>query len=213
MMQVDLDLIWDYLCLKQPLKKSDIGILFGSPDLKTAEHGAALYRQGYFKKIVCSGGLGRGTEGVWKESEAVKYKRVLVENGVPDDDVFLEDQSTNSGENILYTKAFLEKNDWGKKSLILVQKPYMKRRLFAAFRKRWPEKEDFTVTSIDMDFNTYVANTHNMSKEEIINYMVGDLCRTWVYAEQGFQIPQIVPDDVMAAYERMVAAGYDKYVV
>jgi hypothetical protein len=43
--------------------------------------------------------------------------------------------------------------------------------------------------------------------------MVGDLQRIRLYAERGFQIPQDIPDDVWAAYEELVRAGYDQRLV
>jgi hypothetical protein len=43
--------------------------------------------------------------------------------------------------------------------------------------------------------------------------MVGDLQRLRVYPEKGFQIPQEIPADVWAAYEELVRAGYDKYLI
>ena len=43
--------------------------------------------------------------------------------------------------------------------------------------------------------------------------MVGDLQRVKVYAEKGFQIPQEIPGDVWAAFEALVAAGYDSRLV
>ena len=43
--------------------------------------------------------------------------------------------------------------------------------------------------------------------------MVGDLQRIRVYAEKGYQIPQDIPEDVWRAYEELVRAGYDKYLV
>ena len=46
-----------------------------------------------------------------------------------------------------------------------------------------------------------------------IALMVGDLQRLRVYAEKGFQAPLEVPDDIWAANERLVAAGYDQYVI
>ncbi len=43
--------------------------------------------------------------------------------------------------------------------------------------------------------------------------MVGDLQRVKLYAEKGFQIPQDIPPDVWAAFEALVAAGYDSRLV
>lgn len=38
--------------------------------------------------------------------------------------------------------------------------------------------------------------------------MLGDFIRIKTYAEQGFQIPQAIPEDVWKAYENLVNAGY-----
>ena len=46
-----------------------------------------------------------------------------------------------------------------------------------------------------------------------IALMVGDLQRLRVYAEKGFQAHVEVPDDIWSAYERLVAVGYDQYVI
>jgi hypothetical protein len=43
--------------------------------------------------------------------------------------------------------------------------------------------------------------------------MVGDFQRLLVYAERGWQTPQEIPDDVRAAYERLVAAGYTRHLI
>jgi hypothetical protein len=43
--------------------------------------------------------------------------------------------------------------------------------------------------------------------------MVGDLQRIREYPARGFQISQEIPDDVWEAYEKLVRAGYDKYLL
>ena len=59
------------------------------------------------------------------------------------------------------------------------------------------------------DGNEAVAGTD----ETTISLMVGDLQRLRVYAEMGFQAPVEVPDEIWSAYDRLVAAGYDQYVI
>lgn len=89
--------------------------------------------------------------------------------------------------------------------MIVVQKPYMERRAYATFKKIWPEME-VIVTSPPISFRDYTTAFH--SKDEIINIIVGDLQRIKMYADLGYQIPQIIPEDVWAAYEELVALGY-----
>jgi uncharacterized SAM-binding protein YcdF (DUF218 family) len=55
--------------------------------------------------------------------------------------VLVETRSTNTGENVLFTKRMLDERQIDVQSFIVVQKPYMERRSYATFRKVWPEKE------------------------------------------------------------------------
>jgi hypothetical protein len=90
----------------------------------------------------------------------------------------------------------------------------MERRSYATFRQLWPEKE-IVVTSPQVTFDDYLEHYSNeeLSREDVISIMVGDLQRIRLYAERGFQLPQKIPDDVWTAYEQLVKAGYDKYLV
>lgn len=208
-----IDILWDYLCFHEPVKKAEIGIVFGSHDLKTAQYAADLYHQGYFQTIICTGALGRNTQGVWTEGEAQRYNKVLIANQVPRNNILLEEKATNSGENILFTKALLEEKKWDKKSLLLIHKPYMQRRLFTAFRKRWPEKENFSLTGMPLSFREYIEQTDDLSKEEVIAMLVGDLQRIMVYPEKGYQIEQDIPPVVKQSYEALIKAGYTQHLL
>jgi hypothetical protein len=52
-----------------------------------------------------------------------------------------------------------------------------------------------------------------LSADDVVGIMVGDLQRIRLYPEKGFQIHQDIPDDVWRAYEELVEAGYDKYLL
>ena len=99
-------------------------------------------------------------------------------------------------------------------TFILVQKPYMERRAYATFKRRSPEK-NVIVTSPQVSFDDYLERYSNaaLSGDDVIGIMVGDLQRIRVYPERGWQIAQEIPDDVWTAFEKLVAAGYDKYLV
>ena len=43
--------------------------------------------------------------------------------------------------------------------------------------------------------------------------MVGDLQRIREYPARGFQVPQPIPNDVWQAYEALVTAGFDKFLI
>jgi hypothetical protein len=44
--------------------------------------------------------------------------------------------------------------------------------------------------------------------DRVITMLVGDTQRIWVYPQRGRAIEQDVPTDVMAAYTRLVDAGF-----
>ena len=67
------------------------------------------------------------------------------------------------------------------------------------------------VTSPQINFEDYP--TTEISLEEVIHIMVGDLQRIKIYPEKGFQVYQEIPAQVWAAYEELVALGYDSHLV
>jgi uncharacterized SAM-binding protein YcdF (DUF218 family) len=52
------------------------------------------------------------------------------ELGVPADKMLVEDQSTNTGENVRFSRALLAARGIPAQTLLLVQKPYMERRTY-----------------------------------------------------------------------------------
>jgi uncharacterized SAM-binding protein YcdF (DUF218 family) len=201
--------VWAYLKLDHKLGKADAILVLGSHDLRVAERGAQLFLDDWAPLLIFSGGRGRLTA-EWMETEADSFAEVAIKMGVPKDKIIIENKSTNTGENIEFTKQLLAKLKLNPKKFILVQKPYMERRAYATFKKRWPEKE-VIVTSPQIDFDHYP--TKELSKDEIINIMVGDLQRVKIYPAKGFQIPQEIPEDVWDAYEKLVKLGYARHLV
>ncbi len=202
--------LWDYHHMNHQLQKADCILTLGSHDLRVAERAAELYLQGWAPLLVFSGGLGRLTEGMWKEAEADQFAKIALAQGVPQEAFFIENRSTNTGENILFTQQLLHRNGLDPQRFIVVQKPYMERRSYATFKKHWPEKT-LLVTSPQIPFEQYA--TPDIPLEHVIQIMVGDLQRIKLYPKKGFQIEQEIPDDVWQAFEQLVALGFDQHLV
>jgi uncharacterized SAM-binding protein YcdF (DUF218 family) len=204
--------IWNYHQLHQPLEQADCILVLGSHDTRVAMHGAQLVLDDFAPLIVFSGGLGRLTEGVWKETEADTFARIALEMGVPRQKIFTENRSTNTGENIALTYELFLKNNLAVRKIILVQKPYMERRAYATFLKQWPGPPvEVMVTSPRISFEDYPSE--HISMEEVIHIMVGDLHRIDIYARKGFQVPQHIPPDVWEAYHLLVKKGFTGHMV
>lgn len=206
--------IWQYHQLHHELTRADAILVLCSHDIGVAERGAQLFLEGWAPLLIFSGGLGSITRHLWNEAEADQFARIAVRLGVPSDRILIENRSTNTGENIRFTKQLLSDAGLDPQTFIVVQKPYMERRSYATFKKVWPEKQ-VMVTSPQASFDEYLRRYSNaaLTSDDVIGIMVGDLQRIRLYPEKGFQIAQEIPDEVWQAYEELVKAGYDKYLI
>jgi uncharacterized SAM-binding protein YcdF (DUF218 family) len=206
--------LWDYHQLHHDPVPSDAILVLCSHDLRVAERGARLFLEGLAPLLIFSGGLGSITRALMTSPEADQFAAIARQMGVPADRILIENKSTNTGENVQFTRALLEARGLSIHSFIVVQKPYMERRSYATFRKVWPEPA-VRVTSPQVSMDEYLRGySHgSLSAHDVISIMVGDLQRIRVYAERGFQIPQEIPDHVWTAYQELVRAGYDSRLV
>ena len=206
--------IWRYHQMNHQLQPADAILVLCSHDQKVAERGAQLFLEGWAPLLIFSGGLGAITSSMWSKPEADQFAEIAIGLGVPREKILIENQSTNTGENILFTKRLLAQKQIDPRKFILVQKPYMERRSFATFKKVWPEKE-LVVTSPQVSFDEYLMSYANreLSSDDVISIMVGDLQRIKVYPDKGFQIHQEIPDEIWSAYQELVGAGYDQYLI
>jgi uncharacterized SAM-binding protein YcdF (DUF218 family) len=206
--------LWHYHQLNHQLSKADAILVLCSYDTAVAEYGAQLFLDGWAPWLIFSGGLGSITRLFWKEPEADQFAGIAVRMGVPRERILIENRSTNTGENVLFTKQMLAARQIVFDEFIIVQKPYMERRAFATFKKLWPEKK-VIVSSPRVTLHEYLSRYSNssLSKDDVIAIMVGDLHRIRLYPDKGFQIHQEIPDDVWGAFTQLVEAGYDKHLV
>jgi uncharacterized SAM-binding protein YcdF (DUF218 family) len=112
----------------QKPNQSDVGIVLGaalwndypSPALQERLDAAYnLYNSGYYSKIIVSGGMDHNGSTI---PEAEGMKHYLMAKGIPDDHIFIEDQSRSTYENLLFSKRIMADNDW--KSSIVITHEY-----------------------------------------------------------------------------------------
>ena len=206
--------IWNYHLMKHQVAKADAILVLCSHDERVAERGAQLFLEGWAPLIIFSGGQGEITRRLWSEPEAERFARIAMRLNVPRECILVETKSTHTGENVQFTRKLLAEKGLDPQRFIVVQKPYMERRAYATFRRYWPDTE-VIVTSPQVSFDEYVAEYTNssLSIEDVIGIMLGDLQRIKFYPALGYQIAQEIPEEVWAAYETLVRAGYDKYLI
>lgn len=205
-----LQVLWDYLSLHQNVEKADVILGFGCYDDNVARRAAELYHQGYAPKILFTGGLGRNTMELFSVTEAEKFAKVAIDCGVPEEDILLEDQATNTKDNILFSRKLLEEKGIPHSRILGVHKPYMERRIAAAMGVYWPEQA-FAVTSFRQSLAQALeeAKRQGMEESNTISTIVGDFQRIELYAQKGYQLPQDIPPEAWEAYHALLAMGYD----
>lgn len=206
--------LWDYMRLDMPLSKADCIVGFGCYNEDIALRCAELYHAGFAPRVLFTGGLGRNTKEMWTESEAERFARLAMSAGVPEGDILIENRSTNSAENIIFTRELLGKEGIAVQHLLGVHKPFMERRVMAAMGVYWPEVK-FTVTSPQVTIEEYVALSvqQGMEEKRVIEVLVGDFQRIDVYARKGYQLAQEIPPHAMQAYAKLVSLGYTRELV
>lgn len=209
-----LKVIWDYMHLNMKPCKADCIVGFGNYNDQIALRAAGLYKQGYAPRILFTGGLGRNTDTLWTGSEAEHFAQTAMGAGVPPKDIIIEDRSTNTAENILFTKEKLAGLGLPAARIIGVHQPFMERRIYAALKVHWPEVEA-VITSPQVSIEEYLAHSvrQGVTEKAAIDVIVGDFQRIDVYARLGYQIPQKIPEEAMEAFREMVRLGYDGQLV
>ncbi|MDP3964705.1 MAG: YdcF family protein [bacterium] len=214
-------ILWDYHHVHHALRPADLIICFTSLDLSVPEYVAELFQKKFASRVLFAGNEAKSGDIQdenniqrvdWGMSEADKFAEVAIQRGVPGDAILIENQSNNSGDNVLMSHALLKGKELIPRIIILVQKPTMERRAYATFKKLWPEKDyELMVTSPPHTFERYIKEV--VDADTIINIMVGDVQRIQLYPAKGFQIPQNVPAEVKEAFFQLVQLGYTKHLI
>jgi uncharacterized SAM-binding protein YcdF (DUF218 family) len=187
------------------LRATEVGVGLGSHDLGVATYTAELYHEGMFPLIVFTGANAPTTVERFPRGEAIHYAERAQELGVPADAIIIESQATNTGENIVLTRAALAERGIFPKSVTLVSRPYQQRRAYATCRKIWPEVDPICA-SLPLPLADYIESIGDFDR--VLNMLVGDTQRIDLFAQRGFAVPQPMPDNVKQAYDELVQHGY-----
>ncbi len=117
-------------------RKSDVAIILGAATDRNGvsavyreriNHGIWLYQNDYADYIIVTGGKADGAE----FSDAYYAKQYALSRGVPEDVIFMEEQSKITQENIKYAKEIMKEK--GLSTSLVVSDPlHMKRGMFIA---------------------------------------------------------------------------------
>ena len=205
-----LQTLWDYLQLKHQPRRTECMIVMGCHDLGVAQRAIELFKQGYSRWLLLSGGKGKITQHLWHTSEAEMFADLALQAGIEPAAILLETRSQNCAENLLFSMQLLAHKRLSSHSPLLITKPYLERRVYATFKQHFPDIAP-QVSSQQVALDVYLEQQTDITR--VISLMVGDLQRIMLYPSLGWQIPQSVPDSVLEAYHQLVALGFTQQLI
>ena len=147
--------VTDYLLVETSLRKADLIFVFGNHSrTPLAQQAAKLYKKGFAKKIVVSGGV----YGDHPLKEADDIAQQLIKAGIPKEDILIEDKAQNTGENVIYSKQLVEEKIGLDKvsSVIAIGNIIAARRFLMTLERHWP----------GLDLVSAPVNMHDVPKEK-----------------------------------------------
>jgi uncharacterized SAM-binding protein YcdF (DUF218 family) len=160
--------------------------------------------------VVFTGANAPTTVERFPNGEAVHFRRIAMENGVPDNAILMEPRATNTVENIQFTQDVLSAHGMKPKSVLLISRPYQQRRAREITKQHWPDV-DVVCTGAQHDLDTYVASIDDPRR--VVDMLVGDTQRLDLQGKSGEIAPQEIPQDVRDAFEHLVEAGYTSRLI
>lgn len=121
--------LWDYLCEADKIEKSDLIFVFGGGGSSRPILASKLYKQGWAPKILFTGKGPSYIETV-SETEAEKFKKIAIENGVAPKDILIETEAKNTPENVVNSIALLRGAGLSPKRIIAIQVEYQMKRAY-----------------------------------------------------------------------------------
>lgn len=124
-----LDQLAKRLVVRDPLSKADVILVLGGDDNgERVEEGVKLYKQGYAKRMLMSGG-----PLAWRLTSAQWMKKQAVAEGVPVGAILIQDRSLSTIEDAQFCLPIVKQNLI--RSIILVTSPTHTRRAGRVFKK------------------------------------------------------------------------------
>jgi uncharacterized SAM-binding protein YcdF (DUF218 family) len=144
--------------IRTPIKPADLLFVFGTREDvgRRVDEAYRLWREGYFRWSIVSGGVTPGSE----LSECEIIKAAMVARGIPAERILEEHRAMNTGENVVFSLAVIDValGRSNIRSVICLGNTWTARRYPMTLQRHWPEVEKMLVT-VD-SFDTPLALWH-----------------------------------------------------
>ena len=132
--------------ISTPLKPADLLFVFGTRvDVEErVDEACRLWREGYFRCSIVSGGVTPGSQ----RSECEIIADAMISRGIPRELVLREDRAMNTGENVIFSLPVIDAAMGlaNIRSVICLGNTWTARRYPMTLHRHWPEVEKMLVT-------------------------------------------------------------------
>jgi uncharacterized SAM-binding protein YcdF (DUF218 family) len=184
---------------------ADAVIGFGMFDLSLAVFCGSLFAQRRARRIIFTGGMGAGTADLGRP-EAEAWRDALLEKYpcMPAEKLIVENQSTNTAENIAFTRTLLARDfpglafGSGLQTALIVASPSRLRRVALTLRHLEPGLEIIRCTpptTLDRERSIYEAK-----QIDYVAHLAGELDRIVDYPSRGWIAAEQLPLHVATAH-------------
>jgi uncharacterized SAM-binding protein YcdF (DUF218 family) len=154
----------DYIFLDDKNPKGDIALVFGTWNAwqGSIEKAAELYTKKLVPKIIVSGGVNPKT----KEIEGDKMAKELIALDIPKEDILIENKSTNTLENVLFSLDVIDRKIGLKNihTIVGVVKNYHARRALMTMRKNIPAQIALKAAAYNSPYYNFTKENWTMSE-------------------------------------------------
>lgn len=192
-----LDQLLAYLAVRDLPQPVDVILGLGSDSPDVPERVVELFGMGLAPWVLFTGGRGR-LSGTLPGTEAAFFRDVAIRRGLPPESIILEEESTNTLENVRLSAALLSRRKMASKRVILVTLPVLQRRAWATARRQLPAIELLNCppeARVPMDR----SNVTEIAK--LGELAVGEVQRLQRYAAKGHLEPQDMSASVIRAFQ------------
>lgn len=207
---VNARILWDYEQVNHKLISCDAIFALGSMDIRVAERAAELWHSGVAGQVVASGGVGRLSNKSEGLTEAEKFKDILISKKIPAGKIILEVNSSNTAENLKNSIMQLTSLGMDLKRVAIVTLPFAEKRTYATMSKQFPNIEA-RVSSPLLSFDNYPNDI--ISKDELINLLVGEAQRIKLYPERGYTVEMPMDQTITDAMNFLIAREYTSQLI
>ncbi len=178
----NLKIIWDYMNLNMVLEKCDLIIGCGCMNMDIPVRCAELFKQGYGKKILFTGGLGKVSKNILNKAEAEIFRDIAIAEGIDSRDIFIENKSTNTGDNFRFALDIIKNNNIDFDKILIVHSMLSERRTLNAAKAIINNKKLF-ITSPNKTFDSFIKYLKDNEDKiyDSISCTVGDIQRIIIF--------------------------------